>query len=949
MATITSAQSGLASATTTWVGGVVPVVGDKAIIAAGHTVTLDGTYHWGDDTLTGITVNGTLRASRTVSSQLTCRGDLYVDVIAGGRLDYGTEADPIPSAITAAIITNSSAAMAHNKWGVRTNETSGAWTGGVYLWGANKTPFTFLSAAVASGDTDIPVLDATGWQVGDVLGFQPPSGNVVVYRAVTAITPGAGTSAMVSIGASTGRAGAAGNGVLNTTRNVRVSGNVGQTWRSHMALRGAPTSVAADAGVYLGPCEIRLGGGASNTWQMAGLNLHHQQNNNLQQFVRRVAGPVVSAIWSVAGSVVTNLAGNQIGVNFFQGQAASYPVDSMFVAMPTGTGTAVFFYGGCSVDIGPASVVLGALNSLSNGYSQGPVGCNYSGYLWGGNTAMNGTGVTLTLRGAKLDAAVALIGYSAGGDCLLQDCAISAAYTGVTPGHSVLVPSGTLWPTRIVNSIIGPSFGVSRASSGLQSAHPEHYLSITQRNGDPASNERYTRGGRTHRDATRARRSTASICLASWYSANVLSMPLTAKVPAGDTLRVKGSVWIEAAYLPGDAPGIGLSATGLTTVNWSAPAVADAWQEFDLSITNTNAYPTDVSITLTARSNANTETARVWVDGVFADPWSGSVRHYGFQWLAQTALVADSRITLTEAAALALPVAVDHTAQTITVTGALTARQVFEACMADLAQTVNQGRSVHLTSATGDSFETSYTVTTSGAGVIAGAYVDSTGRHVTVSAPALIAGSRVQVYDLTTSTELFNGVLAAQGMLLPLTWSADHTLRLRAEHADMLALETVAVLSSAGATVLDVQQADTVYMGNGIDGSTCTEFTADGANVQVDISDPDGVTSVQRLYAWAQWYQTTAAGIASAFFGAVEALDSASYLIDQAKADIKLDNGGAMPVRVVGGYLSRRDGSTVIAAASGSIQMDPGKAYVAGVDGLARESTVQAVLAVSLG
>src|SRR5712692_2484198 len=75
-ATITSAQTGNWSATTTWVGGVVPVAGDNAVIAAGHTVTLTA-----NSNITGLTVNATgVMATSTftlgVSGNLVVNGTL---------------------------------------------------------------------------------------------------------------------------------------------------------------------------------------------------------------------------------------------------------------------------------------------------------------------------------------------------------------------------------------------------------------------------------------------------------------------------------------------------------------------------------------------------------------------------------------------------------------------------------------------------------------------------------------------------------------------------------------------------------------------------------------------------------------------------------------------------------------------------------------------------------
>lgn len=214
---------------------------------------------------------------------------------------------------------------------------------------------------------------------------------------------------------------------------------------------------------------------------------------------------------------------------------------------------------------------------------------------------------------------------------------------------------------------------------------------------------------------------------------------------------------------------------------------------------------------------------------------------------------------------------------------------------------------------------------------------------VDISAPALIAGSRVQLYSVTDGVQLLNTVLVGTGLTHTLPYVADKVIRLRADHATKLPLETIGVLTATGLTFLDVQDEDKVYLTNSIDGSTVTEFVPDIPNIQVDINDPDGVTYVQRLYAWFQWYMTTAEGIASDFFGAVYAIDSTNYIIDQSKADIRLDNVSLMPVMVTGATLTRKDGTTILAPTTNAIQIDPGRSYSVetGVSGLTPTESVK--------
>ena len=421
-------------------------------------------------------------------------------------------------------------------------------------------------------------------------------------------------------------------------------------------------------------------------------------------------------------------------------------------------------------------------------------------------------------------------------------------------------------------------------------------------------------------DTSTRKRSTYAVKIQPKVANTAITYTFTIPAVSGVAQVIKGSLRFDSTYGTATPPSIALSGQGVTASHTCA-ATADTWDDFTLTFTPTSTG--DITATVTVQSASTSGFA--WLDGVYHYPMTQSVRHYGYQWLPQAAQVVDTRITLSEAAALALPIVVDHGAETITITGSATAREVFEHCIADLCQTVNQGEAVHIGSSTGATFETAYTVV----GTVVGPYTDAAGLHVTIAAASLVSGSRVQLYNVTDSTELYNDVLSGAGLSFPTVWTADKTIRLRADHADYLPLEATGIMTASGLTFLSEQAEDTVYVGNGIDGSTVTEFTADGLAINVDVDDPDGYTLVQRLYAWLQHYQTTSAGIASEFFGAMVAGDSANYVIDQDKADIHLDNVAASPLMIVGGYLTRKDGSTVIAATSGSIQMDPGRAYVA--------------------
>jgi len=246
------------------------------------------------------------------------------------------------------------------------------------------------------------------------------------------------------------------------------------------------------------------------------------------------------------------------------------------------------------------------------------------------------------------------------------------------------------------------------------------------------------------------------------------------------------------------------------------------------------------------------------------------------------------------------------------------------------ASTITIKATALLTGTKFKTLKTTGTITFTGS-TFNGNYTDATGSYVAITINGLLNGTRVQVYNMTNSIEIDNFVYSGS-YKKTVAYTTDKTIRVRATYCSglvaMKETDSTGILTSSGVSFLMSQTNDDVYISNALNGSTITEFSGDYPNVQIDIADPDGVTSIQRLYAWYRYNLTTAEGIRN-YYAGLEASDSANYTIFTAIVNLLLDNTSAIPVKIVGGYLSRDDGSTVIAASSGSIQLDPGKAYIA--------------------
>ncbi|MFH1723593.1 MAG: right-handed parallel beta-helix repeat-containing protein, partial [Elusimicrobiota bacterium] len=214
---VVSVQSGPWSDAATWTCGTIPTVSDEVVIADGHTVTVDITTATASTT----TVSGTLKFSRVGQSSFTLvQGDLTV--AAGGHLDMGTEADPIPTGTTAQLVL--AYGQTAGQYGLIVQDG-----GDFTVRGATKSPYGFALAGIAASGTQLSIAasSATAWTAGDAITIGPTTGTgpgATEERVVTAITGGATLSVDWAVGITNGRALTSTTPIVvaNLTRNVVV-------------------------------------------------------------------------------------------------------------------------------------------------------------------------------------------------------------------------------------------------------------------------------------------------------------------------------------------------------------------------------------------------------------------------------------------------------------------------------------------------------------------------------------------------------------------------------------------------------------------------------------------------------------------------------------------------------------------------------------------------------
>ena len=165
-----------------------------------------------------------------------------------------------------------------------------------------------------------------------------------------------------------------------------------------------------------------------------------------------------------------------------------------------------------------------------------------------------------------------------------------------------------------------------------------------------------------------------------------------------------------------------------------------------------------------------------------------------------------------------------------------------------------------------------------------------------VSITNIVAGSRLQIYNVTTGTEIVNQIVSGTSYSTTYVEGTDYTdgdtVRVRLTYVSGTTAKaeytTNVIDTSNGWSVLAEQQDNDIYNALAIDGSSVTNFVADYTNDEVDVSIATNF-NLSDFYAWWVYNMTTSQGIRE-FFGGITALDEANFRINTGTLSLYFDN-----------------------------------------------------------
>jgi hypothetical protein len=164
-----------------------------------------------------------------------------------------------------------------------------------------------------------------------------------------------------------------------------------------------------------------------------------------------------------------------------------------------------------------------------------------------------------------------------------------------------------------------------------------------------------------------------------------------------------------------------------------------------------------------------------------------------------------------------------------------------------------------------------------------------------------ILGTRIQIYDTTNNVELYNGIPATTTLDLESPYVADANLRIRAMYVNGATakkfVEFTDTLTVSGVNRSIVQEDETVYILNGINGSTVTTVEIEDANLLVKVDT--GIINWADIYAYETYWLGTEEGIRDEG-RFIEAIDPANYKLFNFK--VKNVSSPTAPLLLTGGW-----------------------------------------------